>query len=107
MSLSITSKQFLNTFRGSDSTTSLGSQFQHLTTLSEKFFLRSKLNFPSQNLRPLPLVLSLVTQEKRPTPLSTVSFQAIVEKDKVTLEPPLLQIRQFQFPQLLLINLVL
>jgi len=31
----------LNTSRDGDSTTSLGSLFQHLTTLSEKFFLTS------------------------------------------------------------------
>jgi len=42
MSLSTTSKWFLNTFRDSDSTTSLGSLFQCLTTLSvKKLFLIS------------------------------------------------------------------
>ncbi|XP_068267934.1 protein EOLA1-like [Nyctibius grandis] len=54
-----------------DSTTSLGSLFQCLTTLSrKKFFLISNLNLPLHNLRPLPLVLSLVTWEKRQTPTS-------------------------------------
>ncbi|KAK4824091.1 hypothetical protein QYF61_010602 [Mycteria americana] len=54
-----------------DSTTSLGSLFQCLTTLSvKKFFLISNLNLPWHNLRPFPLVLSLVTWEKRPTPTS-------------------------------------
>jgi len=35
-----------------------------------KFFLISNLNLPWCSLRPLPLVLSLVTCEKRPTPAS-------------------------------------
>ena len=55
--------------RDGDSTTSLGSLFQCLTTLSvKKFFLISNLNLPWCNLRPFPLVLSPVTSEKRPTP---------------------------------------
>ena len=41
MSLSTTSEQFLNTSRDSDSTTSLGSLFQCLTTLSVEKFLRT------------------------------------------------------------------
>ena len=45
MSLSAASPQFLNTSRDSDSTTSLGNLFQHLTTLLEKkLFLISNLN---------------------------------------------------------------
>jgi len=71
MSLSTTSKRFLNTSRDGDSTTPLGSLFQCLTTLSvRKCFLISNLNSPWHNLRPFPLVLSSVTSEKRPTPLS-------------------------------------
>jgi len=43
-----TSKHFLNTSRDGDSTTSLDSLFQHLSTLSEKmYFLTSILNLPS------------------------------------------------------------
>jgi len=69
MSLSTTSKRFLNTSRDGDSTTSLGSLFQCLTTLSvKKCFLISRLNLPCHNLRPFPLVLSPVSSEKRPTP---------------------------------------
>ncbi|KAK4832220.1 hypothetical protein QYF61_021067, partial [Mycteria americana] len=69
MSLSTTSTRLLNTSRDGNSTTSLGSLFQCLTTLSvNKFFLISNLNPPWCNLRPFPLVLSLVTWEKRPTP---------------------------------------
>ena len=66
MSLSTTYKQFLNTFRDGDSTTSLGSLFQCLTTFSvNKFFLMSNLNLPWHNLRPFPLILSPVTSERR------------------------------------------
>jgi len=44
MSRSATSTRFLNTSRDGDSTTSLGSLFQCLTTLSvQKFFLLSNL----------------------------------------------------------------
>ncbi|KAK4816523.1 hypothetical protein QYF61_017623 [Mycteria americana] len=54
-----------------DSTTSLGSLFQCLITLSVKtFFLISNLNLPWCNLRPFHLVLWLVTWEKRLTPAS-------------------------------------
>ncbi|KAK4824081.1 hypothetical protein QYF61_010592 [Mycteria americana] len=39
--------------------------------------------------------------------LSTPSFQVVVESDKVSPQPPFLQAKQPQFPQLLLIRLVL
>jgi len=49
--------------------TSLGSLFQCLITLLvNKFFLLSSLKLPWRNLKPFPLVLSLVTWEKRLTP---------------------------------------
>ena len=71
MSLSAISRCFLNTSRGGDSITFLGSLFQCLTALSEKkFLLKSDLNCPCCNLRPFPLILSLVTWEKKPTPSS-------------------------------------
>ena len=51
MSLNTTSKRSLNTTRVGDSTTSLGSPFQCLTTLSEKhYFLTSSLNLPWRRL---------------------------------------------------------
>ncbi|KAK4828611.1 hypothetical protein QYF61_000063 [Mycteria americana] len=105
MSLSTSSKRLLNTSRDGDSTTSLGSLFQCLITPSvKKNFLISSLNLPWCNLRPFPLVLSLVTWEKRPTP---TSFQGVVESDKVSPQPPFLQAKQSQLPQLLLIRLLL
>jgi len=67
MSLSTTSKWFLNTSRDGGLTTSLGSLFQCLTTLSvKKFFQISNLNLPWRNLRPFPLILSPVTSETNP-----------------------------------------
>ncbi|KAK4819936.1 hypothetical protein QYF61_015557 [Mycteria americana] len=78
--------------RDGDSTPSLGSLFQCLTTLSvKKNFLISSLNLPWRNLRPFLLVLSL----------------AVVESDEVSPQPPFLQAEQPQFPQPLLISLVL
>ena len=59
MSLSTTSKHFLDTYRDSDPATNLGSPLQHQTTFSEnKFFLISNLNLPWCSLKLSPLVLS-------------------------------------------------
>jgi len=66
MSWSTTSPLFLNPSRDGDSTTALGSLVQCLTTLSVKtFFLISTLNLPWCCLRPLPLVLPLVSWGRR------------------------------------------
>jgi len=65
MSLSTASKQFLNASRDGYSTTSLGSLFQCLTTLSvKKCFLISNLNLPWHNLRPFPLIHDPVCLER-------------------------------------------
>ena len=94
--------------RDSDSATSLGSLFQCLTTLLENnFFLISNLNLPWHNLRPFPLVLSLLPGEVADPHLTMTSLQAVVEIDKVSPEPPLLQNKQSQFLQPLLMRLVL
>jgi len=99
---------FLNTSRDGDSTISLGSLFQCFITLSvKKFFLISSLNLLWCNLRPFPLVLLLVTGEKRLTATSPTSFQVAVDSEKVSPQPPLLQAKQAQFPRLLLLRLVL
>ena len=39
--------------------------------------------------------------------LATTSFQVVVESDKISPQPPLLQTKQPQFPQPLLIRLIL
>ena len=101
-----TSKPFLYASRDSDSITPMGSPFQHLTTFSEDFILISNLNISWCNVRAFPLVLSLVTQEKKLCPPHTTSFQEVIEKYRVSPEPPLLQKKQSQFPQPLFITLV-
>ncbi|KAK4827573.1 hypothetical protein QYF61_019197 [Mycteria americana] len=80
MALSTSSARLLNTSRDGDSTTSLGSLFQYLTTL--------------------------LVKRDRPH-LSTTSFQAAVESDEVSPQPPFLQAEQPQVPQPLPISLVL
>jgi len=45
--------------------------------------------------------------EETNTQLTTTSFQVVVEGNKVSSQPPLLQSKQSQFPQPLLIRLVL
>ncbi|KAK4816402.1 hypothetical protein QYF61_016719 [Mycteria americana] len=90
-----------------DSTTSLGSLFHCLTTLS--------VIFP--NIQTKPLLMQLEDISSRPitcnlgeetdTDLTTTSFQVVVESDKVSPVPPFLQAKQPQLPQLLLIRLLL
>ena len=69
------------------------------------------------NIQPKPPLLQLeaisscpitshLTEETN-TPLTTTSFQVVVESDKVSPQPPFLQAKQPQFPQPLLIRLVL
>ena len=107
MSCSTTSKHFFHIFRDGSSTISLGSSFQRLTTLSEKF-----PNFqPESPLEQLQAILSspiasYMSEEADPH-LTTISFQVVVESVKVSPEPPLLQSKQSQLLQPLLIRLVL
>lgn len=73
-----------NTSSTGDSTTSLGSLFQCLTTLSMKkiYYMHSKP--PWCNLRLFPLILLRAAWEKRATPSPlTISFQVIVESKTV------------------------
>ena len=71
MSISTTSTLSLNTYKDSDSLTSLGNLFQCLTTLLEKkLVLISNLNLPWHNLWLFPLLM----QEKRPIPTSPQTF---------------------------------
>jgi len=59
----------LNPAREGAATASLGNPGQGLTTLIAKnFFLVSNLNLPSFRLEPFPLVLSLHTLVKSPSP---------------------------------------
>ena len=109
MSLSTTSKQFLNTSRDGDSTTSVWSLFQCLTTLFvKKCFLISNLNLSWHNLRPFPLVLSPVRRDQPLFPVLAVStFQILEEINKVSPQPSFPQTKQPQFLQSLLIGHIL
>ncbi|KAK4830462.1 hypothetical protein QYF61_011186, partial [Mycteria americana] len=78
MSLSTSSKRPLNTSRDGDSTTSLGSLFQCLITLSvKKNFLISSLNLPWRNLRPFPLVLVPLVSSSASGPLPWIDLSAL------------------------------
>ncbi|KAK4824710.1 LOW QUALITY PROTEIN: hypothetical protein QYF61_017936 [Mycteria americana] len=107
MSLSTSSKRLLNTSRDGDSTTSLGSLFQCLITLSvKKNFLISSLNLPWCNLRPFLLSYHLLHGRRdRPPPL--YNLLSVVESNKVSPQPPFLQAKQSQLPQPLLIRFLL
>ncbi|KAK4825008.1 hypothetical protein QYF61_022954 [Mycteria americana] len=100
MSLSTSSKRPLNTSRDGDSTTSLGSLFQCLITLSSKPPLAQL-----EAISSCPITCYL--GEETDPHLSTTSFQAVVESDKVSPQPPFLQAKQSQLPQPLLIRLLL
>jgi len=99
----------LNTSRDGDSTTSLGSLLQCLTTLLVKrFFVISSLNLSGGLLEAIssrPIIHCL--GEETNTCLTTTSFQVVVESNKVSPQPPFFQTKKTQFPQLLLTGLVL
>ena len=75
----------------------------------------SKEIFPNIQSKPPLMKLQAISshpiasylEEETNTCLTTTSFQVAVESDNVSPQPPLLQMRQPQFPQLLLIRLVL
>lgn len=101
---------FLEISKGDKSTTFLGSPLQFLITLSDIYIF-----FP--NIQPEPALVQSETNPSHPITsflgekvnlhLATHSFQAAAESNKVYIEPPLFQTKQFQFPQLLLIRPVL
>ncbi|KAK4823572.1 hypothetical protein QYF61_003576 [Mycteria americana] len=107
MSRSATATCFLNSSRDGDSTTSLGSLFQCFPCSEEIF----------PNIQPEPPLVQLEAISSCPiasylgeetnTHLSTTSFQVVTESNKVSPQPPFLQTKQSQFPQLFLIRLVL
>ena len=102
-SFSTTFTCFLNTSVDSDSTTSLGSLFQCLTTHSEKkCFLISNMNPPGTSWG---YCLSSYCWEKRL--ISTTFFQEVVESNKVSPEPSLLQTEKLQFLQPHIVGVVL
>ena len=82
----------MNTSRDGSSPTSLGSLFQCLTTLSEKFFSNIQPESPLAQLEAIPPspVASYLGEEADPH-LTTASLQVVVESNKVSPKPPLLQ----------------
>jgi len=95
----------LSTAREGAATASLGNLGQSLTTLMGKnFFLISHLNLPSFSLHPFPLVLSLHTLVKSPSPSFLSAPSGTGSCSKVTLEPSLLQAEQPQLPQPVLVG---
>ena len=91
MFLSTTSECFLDISGVGDSTTSLGSLFQCLTTLSEKFFPNIQPESPLAQLEAIPPspIASYMGEEADPH-LTTASLQVVVENNKVSPKPPLL-----------------
>lgn len=87
MSLGAISTHLLDMSRNCDSTTSLGSLVQCLTTLPmKKFFLTPNLNLPWCNLRPFAHILR--------TPLSYVSYIDVLNSNfKSTVVPTESQIK--------------
>jgi len=86
----------LNASRDRESTASLGSLGQHLTTVSLKNFpLTSNLNLPSLSLKPFPLVLSQSTLYEVDSP---PVYNPLEGCNEVCSQPSLLQAEQAQFP---------
>jgi len=85
-------------------TTSLETLFLWLVTLSVKnLFLMSSVNFTWCTFIPFPHVLSLVTREGNSP--STASLKEVVNCEKITPQPSLLQAEQTKWPQPLLLLL--
>jgi len=104
MSLSSTSTHLLNTSRGGDSTTYPGQPVPAPDNpFSDEIFSNIQSEPPLVQLEGTRLLLG----KRDRSPLTTTAFHVVVERDKVSRQPPFLQTKQFQFPQPLLIRLVL
>jgi len=89
----------LSPAREGAATASLGSLGQCFTTLVVKnFFLIAHLNLPSFSLEPFPLVLSLQTLVKSPSPSFLSAPSGTGSCSKVSSQPSLLQAEQPQLP---------
>ena len=87
----------LSTAREGAATASLGNLGQCLTTLTGKnFFLMSNLHLPSFSLQPFPLVLSLHTLAKSPSPSFLSAPPGTGSCSKVSPQPSLPQAEQPQ-----------
>ena len=77
-------------------------------SFSEEIFPNIKSKPPLVQLEAIsPCSVVCYLGQETSTYLATTSFQVAVEGDKVSPELPFLQTKQLQFPQLLLIRLVL
>ena len=75
---------------------------------SEEIFCSIQSKPPLVQLEAIsPCPITCCLGEAMDTHLATISFQVVVESNKVSSEPPFLQTKQPQFPQPLLIRLVL
>ena len=108
MPLCAISTLLLNTFRVGDSTTSLISLFQCITTVREEIFPNIQPESPLLQREAITscAMNSYLGEEANPL-LATVSFQVTVESNKVSSEPLLLYAKQPQSLQLLLLRPVL
>ena len=79
--------------------------FHH--SFRDKIFPNIQPEPPLAQLEAIPShpIASHLGEEANPQ-LTTASFQGVVESEKVSSEPPLLQNQQFQFSQLLLLRVV-
>jgi len=103
MSLSTPCKSFSDTYRDTDSATSLGSPFHR-----EEILPDVQPEPPLVQLESIPSCpLTSYTGEEAGPHLTTASLLVVVESNNISHAPPLLQTKQSQFPQLLPISLVL
>ena len=109
MSLSTTSKWFLNTSRDGDSTTSLVSLFQCLTTPSVKeILLKIQPKPPLVQLAAIPPHPITCHQREETNPTLAIStLQILEESNNVSPQPPFPQTKQPQFLQSLLVGHIL
>ena len=108
MSLSATSTRLLNTSRDGDDHFPGQPGPMLDNPFGEEIFPDVQSKPPLVQLEAVsfhPITSYLI--EETSTHLATPSFQVVVESDKVSPQPPFLQTKQPQFPQPLLISLVL
>ena len=108
LSCSKTCRCFLNTFRDSDSTSSLGSLFSTSPLSEEKFFPKIQPEPPLVQLRATTShPITCYMREEADSHLTRASFQLVVESYKVSPEPFTLHTKQSQLLHLFLTRLVL
>ena len=97
---------FLKTSTDGDSTTALGSLCQCLMTLRRNFSKYSTRTFTTTTWSHYDSSYHCYLGGEANPLLATTSLHTVVESNDISPEPPLLQTKQSQFPQPLLIRLV-